>query len=437
MDKTKILEILNDWNYWIRNLPNSKKRPFYDDKLKSFLNHDEVSVIKGVRRSGKSTLMLNQIKKLLEDGISSHAILIVNLEDPRFINHLDVALLEKIKEVYLEYINPQTTPYIFLDEIQNIPNWEKWVNKEYELKSSKIMVTGSNSSMLSSEIASTLSGRYLSLEVYPLSFKEYLHFLDIKVINLLDFIHQKIEIYRAFEQYIKYGGFPKLISYHESEKKELLLTYKDTILLKDIVARYRLKNFKILEDITAFLLSNSGIIQSISRLKNSFKISHDMASSYVEYLQNAYMLFEVKKFDYSLKKQNVNEKKYYSADLGLSNLYRVPNLQTRGSDLETVVFLELKRRGYTIYYYKTSNDLECDFIVEKENTIVKLIQVSKSLQNEKTKKRELNALFKTAKELKLKEDMQLIVLTEDETSVIEENDFSIEIINILEWLCGV
>ena len=172
MDKTEIIEILNDWNYWKRDLPQTYKRELYDKKLLSFIKYDEITVIKGIRRSGKSTLMLNLIKNLLSQGTASENILFVNLEDPRFINHLSIDLLQTIKEVYLEYLNPKEKPYIFLDEIQNIPEWEKWVTKEYELKSSNIVISGSNSSMLSSEIASSLSGRYLQLDVYPLRFKE-------------------------------------------------------------------------------------------------------------------------------------------------------------------------------------------------------------------------------------------------------------------------
>ena len=433
MDKTKILEILNDWNYWNRDIPKTKPRVYYDEKISSFLNSDEVVVIKGIRRSGKSTLMINQVKRLLKSGVKKEDVLIVNLEDPRFINHLNLDLLEKIKETYLEYLSPSTKPYIFLDEIQNIPQWEKWVNKEYELSLSKLIITGSNSSMLSHEIASTLSGRYLAVEVYPLSFSEYLEFLDIKVSNMLEFIDKKIQIQRAFEGFLLYGGFPKVVKIDKSEKKELLETYKDSILLKDIVARYKLKNFNALQDISAFLLSNSGIIQSINRLKNNFSISYDMASSYVEYLKNAYMIFEVKKFDYSLKKQNVNDKKFYSIDLGLSNLFRVANLQTRGSDLETVVFLELKRRGYEIHYYKTSNDLECDFILQKDGKINSLVQVCKTLKDEKTKLRELKVFSKTKEELKLS-DLKLLVISEDESSTINFENNKIEIINILQWL---
>ncbi len=287
--------------------------------------------------------------------------------------------------------------------------------------------------MLSSEIASTLSGRYLSVDVHPLSFKEYLFFKDIQINSKLDLVDKKIILNREFENYLKEGGFPKLLKYKDRDKKELLITYKDSILLKDIVARYKLKDFHTLEEISAFLLSNSGIIQSITKLKNSFNVSFDMASSYLEYLQNAYMIYEIKKFDYSLKKQNANEKKYYSADLGLSNIMRVPNLQTRGADLETVVFLELVQRGYKVYYYKTSNDLECDFLVQKDNKIESLIQVSKTLQDAKTKKRELSSFIKTVDELKLK-NIDLLVITEDSSKNEEFKHQQIKIVNILEWL---
>lgn len=433
MDKSDILEILNDWNYWNRELPPTKERQTYDTQISSFAKNDEVIVIKGIRRSGKSTLMLNRIKNLLSLGIDKKEILFVNLEDPRFINHLNLDLLQKIKDVYLEYLDPQLKPYIFLDEVQNIPDWEKWVNKEYELKLSHLVITGSNSSMLSSEIASTLSGRYLSVNVYPLSFKEFLHFKNINISSKLDLVDKKIVLNREFENYLTNGGFPKVIEYDDNEKKDILTTYKDSILLKDIVARYKLKDFHTLEEISAFLLSNSSIIQSISKLKNSFQVSFDMANSYLAYLKNAYMLFEIKKFDYSLKKQNANEKKYYSIDLGLSNLLRVPNLQTRGADLETIVFIELSRRGYKSYYYKTSNDLECDFIVEKNNQIEALIQVSKSLKDDKTKKRELSPFAKILDELKIK-DTKLLVITEDSTDDVLYNELEIKIVNILEWL---
>ena len=213
MNKLEILEVLNDWNYWNKDLPKIFPRKKYDEKISLYINTDEILVLKGIRRCGKSTLLLNQIKHLQKNGISKKNILFVNLEDPRFINHLNVELLQKIKDVYLEYLNPDEKPYIFLDEVQNIPFWEKWVNKEYELKLSYLAITGSNSSMLSSEIASTLTGRYISVEVQPLSFEEFLGFKNISIENKLDFVDKKIEIARCFEEYIKFGSFPKVLEY--------------------------------------------------------------------------------------------------------------------------------------------------------------------------------------------------------------------------------
>ncbi len=433
MDKTEILEILNDWNYWNRDFPPTHPRESYGNKIDLWMKSDEVVVIKGVRRSGKSTLMINRIKHLKATGVDMKNVLFVNFEDPRFINHLDLSILEKIKSVYMEYLAPDAKPYLFLDEIQNVTLWEKWVNKEYELGLSHIVLSGSNSSLLSSEIASTLSGRYLSIDVYPLSFSEYIGFKGMTVTNKLDLVNLKIELQRAFEAYMKYGAFPKTLEYSAEQTRELLVSYKDSILLKDIVARYKLKEFGTLEEIAAFLLSNTGIIQSITKIKNHFHISYDMARNYVEYLCRAYMLFEVPKFDYSLRKQSANDKKYYSIDLGLSNILRVPNLQHRGSNLETIVFLELQRRGYKVYYYKTNNGWECDFLIEKDQQIEALIQVTLSLKEEKTKKRELRAFSKTMEELNL-ENVNCMVISEDTSKLEVYDGVEIEIINVIEWL---
>lgn len=314
----------------------------------------------------------------------------------------------------METLNPDSKPYIFLDEVQNIPSWEKWVNKEYELKLSYLTLSGSNSSLLSSEISSALSGRYVSVMVYPLSFKEYLSFKELVVTSRLDLVSKKIEISRFFSAYINDGGFPKVLEYEALEKRELLISYKDSILLKDIAA---------------FVLANSPLIQSTNKLKNNFSISYDMARDYLDYLQKAYMIFAIKKFDYSLKKQNANDKKYYTIDVGLSHIFRVANREFYGADLENIIFLELLRRGFKLYYYKTDNDLEIDFIVEKDRKIVELIQVSKSLKESKTLKRELLPFEKTCQELQLN-DVRRLVITEDNSHAIED----IEVINIKEWL---
>ncbi len=430
--KNQLFEILLDWNYWNREFPKTTPRKSYENQIERLSQTDEVLVIKGVRRCGKSTLLINEMKRLIESGVAKEQLLFVNFEDVRLIGHLNVELLSLIKDTYMEFVNPQGKPYIFLDEVQNIEYWEKWVNTEYELKKSHLYVTGSNSAMLSSEIGTVLSGRYVSIDVYPLSFKEFLLFKDVEIKNKMELISQKHLLNREFTAFISEGGFPKSIEYSQDKimQKELIEGYFDSILLKDIVARFKLKNFKTLEDLSAFLLSNTATYHTINKLKNSFSISYDMARDYMEYLEKAYMILAINKFDYSLKKQQANARKYYSIDLGLSNLLRVPNVKTKGHDLESVVLLELLRRGYKVYYYKTKSDLECDFVLEKNKEIVELIQVTVSLQDEKTRKRELASFTKVIDELKIK-NVKVTVLCEDSSEML---DNGVRVINILEWL---
>ena len=434
LTKNQLFEILLDWNYWNREFPATVTRKGYEEKIASLGQSDEVVVVKGVRRCGKTTLLINEMKRLIESGVAKENLLFINFEDVRLIGHLGVELLGLIKDTYMEFVNPQGKPYIFLDEVQNIEYWEKWVNTEYELKCSKLYVTGSNSSMLSSEIGSALSGRYVSVEVYPLSFREFLLFEDIEIESKMEFISQKHLLNREFRAFVHEGGFPKSVEYRQNPtiQRELIEGYYNSILLKDIVARFKLKNFNTLKELSAFLLSNTATYHSINKLKNSFAISYDMARDYMEYLEKAYMILPINKFDYSLKKQQANAKKYYTIDLGLSNLLRVPNLKTKGHDLESVVLLELMRRGYRVYYYKTKGDLECDFVVERDREIVTLIQVTVSLSDEKTRKRELAPFAKVIEELGLK-DVRLMVLCEDSSEVVEHDGLSIEVVNVLEW----
>ena len=348
MNKDKLFAILNDWNYWFKPLKKTYSRNFYEEKLKKLSQAKEIIVLKGVRRSGKSTLLLNEQKRLLKT-LNPKNILFVNLEDMRFNEFDKTTLLEDIKNVYLEYIAPEGDIVLMLDEIQNIPLWEKWVLKEYELTNNQIYITGSNSHLLSSEFSTALSGRYLSLDVYPLSFKEFLEFKGIKISSKAEYINQKIHIAHLFREYMQFGGFPKITLLEDEElKKELLGSYYDTILLKDIVARYKLKNYNLLNELATFLLINNSTINALNKLKNNFNVSFDLIKDYVEYLTNAYMIFTINKFDFSYKKQIANPKKFYSIDTGLSNRFSFSKNQ--GSNLENIVFLELKRRYKEIYY---------------------------------------------------------------------------------------
>ncbi len=432
MQREKIIEILNEWNYWNKPLPKTyprEKEIEIDKKYKT----EEIIFLKGVRRSGKSTILINHIKNLLNQNVKKEDILFVNLEDPRFAPYLSLELLEDIKNAYLFYLNPKNKPHIFLDEIQNIVRFEKWLLKEYELKKSYLYATGSNSKLLSREIGTSLSGRYLDILIYPLNFKEFLSFKKIKVLNEFEFIARKMEIERLFDEFINYGGFPKIVLTDDTQLKQAeLKNYFDSILLRDIVARYKLDNFLKLEQLAILLLSNISNLISINKLKNSLNLSFDTIDKYFEYLQNAFLIYTVKKFDWSLKKIVSNPKKIYSIDTGLSKRISFEVGKRKGDLLENIIFLELKRRYEEIFYYKTKENYEIDFLIKEKELITHLIQVSLTLNDEKTKKREIRALLKAKQELKC--NAKLMILTLDSNQILNIQNEEIEIVNVLKWL---
>ncbi len=433
MQREKIIEILNEWNYWNKPLPNTINRTSYELEIDKKYKTEEIIFLKGVRRSGKSTILINHIKNLLNQGITKEKILFVNFEDPRFTPYLSLELLEEIKNAYLFYLNPKNKPHIFLDEIQNIPQFEKWLLKEYELKTSFLYATGSNSKLLSKEIGSTLSGRYLDILVYPLNFKEFLSFKGVNISNEFELISNKLKIERFFEEYINYGGFPKIVLTDDIEiKKAELKSYFDSILLRDIIARYKLDNFLKLEQLSVLLLSNISNLISINKLKNLLSVSFDTIEKYIEYLQNAFLIYIVKKFDWSLKKQMANPKKVYSIDTGLSKRISFEVGKNKGDLLENIVFLELKRRFEEIFYYKTKENYEVDFLIKEQEKITHLIQISYTLNDEKTKKREIRSLIKAKQELNCK--AKLLILTMDENEKIKIENEKIEVINVIKWL---
>ena len=202
MDKKEILAILEDWNFWSKPFRKSFTRKSYEKEVAYKATTNEIIFLKGVRRSGKSTILLNHIQNLITQGVPKENILFVNLEDPRFASALSLELLEEIKQAYIYYLNPQSKPYIFLDEVQNIDGFEKWLLKEYELQTSYLFATGSNSKLLSKEIGSSLSGRYLDIQVSPLSFKEFLIFNHLEIDKLYELVSNQSNVERYFEEFM-------------------------------------------------------------------------------------------------------------------------------------------------------------------------------------------------------------------------------------------
>jgi uncharacterized protein len=436
--KNDILETLREWNFWDRALPETFERETYESDALKKSSTGEIVIVKGVRRCGKSTILINLIKRLIKGGVAPKDVLFVNLEDPKCINDLNTDLLSLIRDTYLEHLEPGATPFLFLDEIQNIRGFEKWLVKAYELKTAKIFITGSNASLLSREIGSALSGRYLDVTVFPLDFKEFLAFNGLTIHNRLEYLKHRLKINRLFEDYLRYGGFPRVALIGDPElKKAELKSYFDSIILRDIVARYRLDNVEALMRLSVYLLSNIAHLVSLNAMVNHFHLSYDLINRYMEYLENAYLVLRVPKFDWSLKKQQVHPKKIYAIDTGLSHIASFNVGQKYGDRMENLVCLELVRRKKDLFYYRTSGDLEVDFIVQENGQLTTLIQVSAGIEDEKTRSREIRALVKAKKELKHARDAQLILLVPDVNELVEFQSETIHVLDLKMWLLGI
>lgn len=429
MDKNKLFGILNDWNFWDKPLPEFVARTSYQEKINNFLTSGEVIVLKGIRRSGKSTLMINNIRHLISMGLEYKDILFVNFEDPRFDGEQDSALLEQILEVYKEFINNETKPHIFLDEIQNVENWEKWVLTGYELKRAHFYITGSSSRLLSREFGTALSGRFLGINVFPLSFREYLSFRQMSFPDRKILVTQKINYKKAFNDYIKEGGFPKLVYLEDDLKREEIIMYYETIILKDIVARYNLKSYDNVKKVSLYLLSNIGKSLNLNKVRIALSLSYDLADRYFEYLKDTYLLFEVNQYNYSISKQFAGHRKVYCIDNGILAHTSFRISEDYGRYLENLVFIELRRRGCEVYFHQGKK--ECDFLIKEGAHIVLAIQVCRTLFEAETKKRESEGLIEAITLYGLTEGM---ILTEDEEDELNVEGYKIIVKPVWRWL---
>jgi len=435
MEKNEIIKILEDWNFWKKDLETGFVRPHYLNKLKGFLANSHIIVITGARRSGKSFIMRQLAKSLIEEKVDRNSILLVNFEDPRFTG-LDAKTLQKIYEVYLEFLNPKQKPYIFLDEIQEVKDWEKWVRTAHELNKARIIISGSNAKLLSRELGTLLTGRHLNLTVFPLSFREYLAFKNIGLTDRLDYINQEIVIKRLLREYLEGGSFPEVVL--AKDGKEILLNYFEDIINKDIIKRYKIRKTEQLANLTKFYLSNISSLVTFSSLERALMFSSDTIEKFSHYLNEAYMLYFVKRFSFKVKEQEKSPKKVYAIDTGLSNTIGFRFSENLGRLSENLVFLELERRrclnpDLEFYYYKDIHHREVDFVIKENLEVRQLIQVCWKIDKLKTKDREIRILIKTMEAFRLKEGL---VITEDYEQEEDFNGKRINYIPLWKWLLG-
>ena len=399
-------------------LKTYKKREGYLKKINPFINKNLIKIIIGQRRIGKSYLILQIIDFLKENGVSKKNILYINKEFYEF-DYIKtyINLLDYIKK-YFKGI--KSKKYIFIDEIQEINNFEKALRDLQASEEYDIYCSGSNAKLLSSEIATILSGRYMEFEIYPLSYTEFLNFHNLTNSTL------------SFEKYIKYGGLPYLI--HLELNDEVVYGYLksiyNSIVLKDVISRYEIRNVDFFNRLVLFLAEHTGSLFSSKRISDYLKsekisLSPSVILNYLSYLNSVFFIFQVKRLDIPGKKIFQINEKYYFNDIGIRHSLIGYKELDINKVLENLVFIHLKRLGYDVKIGHLRNGIEIDFVAEKNNSRT-YIQTTYIMKDEKTRTRELNSL------LEIKDNYKKLLISMDPISSV--NYKGIEHINITDFL---
>ncbi|NOX71546.1 MAG: ATP-binding protein [Candidatus Micrarchaeota archaeon] len=422
LDDKKLKDALESQNpWWFGERPDNgiDRIRFYD--IEKYIKAGEIFLILGVRRSGKSTFLYQIINNLDTDP---RRILFMNMDEPIFQSKSsDPSFLTDIVKEYVEKIGSGKL-FLIIDEIQNYEYWPSAIKSIYDFhKNVKIILTGSNSSLIWSSAARKLSGRSFHMIMYPLSFVEFLHFKNIP----LNSSERKLEI--ELGNYLEYGSFPRVVLEDDIKlKHELLKSYFQTIYLKDITHFNKIRGNRDVFELLFLALSNIGTPLSYSRIAKAIGISVNTAKEYLGYAEDSYLLHQVSKFDYSLRKQTANPRKIYCIDTGMANAVSFRFSENKGWLLENAVFMELKRQGREVYYHK--NQHECDFVIKEGTDIAEAIQVSFSLENEATRKRELKGLMEALRAYNLDSG---IIITSGESGRITIENKTIKIVPFYKW----
>lgn len=383
-----------------------------------WLSTSEVLIITGIRRCGKSVLLQQLRNQLAEKDF------FFNFDDERLVN-FTVADFQSLQECFFELFGEQHTYYF--DEIQNIQGWEAFVRRLYN-EGNKIIITGSNAKMLSRELGSHLTGRYISAEIYPFSFKEYLQFKQVQTTkkDLYTTVGRSI-LLSHFREYLEKGGFPK---YLQSSSTRYLSSLYESILFRDVMTRNGLTNDKEIQELVFYLASNATQRITYTSLGKAVGIRHaETIKNYLEYIQQTYMLFQLLKYSPSVKVQMLNPKKIYFIDNAIISRIGFSVTDNIGFKLENLVFIELKRRGYELFYH--ADKKECDFIIRQGNKITQAYQVTVSLTDEKTRKREIAGLQEAMLTYNLPEGH---IITMDEKETIQTDSGVIHVVPVWEWM---
>lgn len=420
MKREEIIEVLTPLNFWGKSQDIGFRRLGYLKNLEEFLKAEGVVIcLIGVRRAGK-TYLARQLLDLKCKDYSQEATLYVLLEDPKFEPYLNFRLLDDIYEAYRTYIHTEGVSFIVLDEIQNVGLWEKWIRMKLEKRENvKIIITGSSSKLLSSELASVLTGRTLTLKVFPFDFREILSFKKLDVEKEYEIMGKKEEIKRYLIEYIAYGGFPQIVvEQNVSLKSQLLKEIFEGIIYRDVMFRHKVKDVHLVRVAGELVINNFSCLISATKLRNILvkvlgrKVSPNSVVKILGFLEEAFLIFQLPIFSYKVKEQKLYPKKIYCIDTGLINTVTTKFTKDFGRFYENIVAVHLikYKDKENIFYWKSKEGYEVDFVIKEGLNIRQLIQVCYDLSNEKVKKREINGLLRASKELNCR---NLLVITED------------------------
>jgi len=389
-----------------------------------YLSTGLIKLITGPRRAGKSVWSL----QLLKDENFAY----LNFDDDLLLKHFDEnAVIQSLNEIYPGF------RYLLLDEIQNLPDWELWINKLHR-RGVNLIITGSNAKLLSGEMATSLTGRFVLIEIYPFSFAEVLSFHRIKIPSQSDLTPGKTgNILSYLNSYLLNGGFPEIVL-NPSVVKNYLSALFDSVLLKDIMKRFRIRQAQQLYDLSNYLLSNYTNLHSFSQLKTGLNFnSVATTQKFTRYLSESYLFVVLSRYSVKIKKQQKSPGKFYVIDNGFIKARSFEVSPNHGRLLENVVFIELLRRqfkpGLDLFYYHTRNNREVDFICRRGHKVENMIQVCYDITNQKTLKREIAALGEASAELACH---NLLLITWDKEGVIEYKESNIRLVPAWIWLCG-
>lgn len=383
---TENIAVVAKYNFWNGNTPDlGYEREKYLEKIHRFTGNRLVKVLVGQRRTGKSYLLRQIVRQLIQLGVPPQNTFYINKEFVEFDYLTDYRALASLIDAYKAELMPVGKIYLFIDEIQTIEGWERLVDSYSQdfVDSYELFISGSNSQMLSGELATLLSGRYISFQIYPFSFSEFCHFKQAEQSKLL------------YLDYLQTGALPELFHLPEAEtKRHYVSAIKDTVLLRDIIQRYNIKDAKLLEDIFAYLVNNASNMVSVSNIVNYFKsknrrVNYETVANYIQYIENTFLIHRVDRYNIKGKDIISGNCKFYINDLAFKNYLYSGFGYGMGFLLENAVYLQLRQAGYEVFVGVMRKG-EIDFVAKKEDRVIYL-QVAYLLADEQTVEREYGA----------------------------------------------